>query len=68
MKTLRLRVLRHQRNITQERLGAMVKVSKGTIWGIESGRVQPQLRTAIAIAKVFGEPVEDVFSYQKGAS
>lgn len=68
IKILRLRKLRDDHGLTQEQLGALVKVSKGTIWGIESGRVQPNLRTAIAIAKVFGEPVEAVFSYNRSAS
>lgn len=48
--------------LTQQQLAEAVGVSRQTIIAIESGRYCPSLEVALKIARVFGQPVEAVFS------
>lgn len=50
--------------MTQEDLAARVGVTRQTIIAIEKGRYNPSVALAIRIARVFGLPVEDVFSLE----
>ena len=60
MKT-RLRVLRAEHELTQEALADRVGVSRQAINAIETGRYEPSLSLAIRIAKLFNQPVEQIF-------
>lgn len=60
--TNRLRVLRAERNWTQEELAARLGVSRQTVNAIETGRYDPSLPLAFRIAGVFGLRIEEVFS------
>ena len=55
--------LRKEMHITQTMLADAIEVSRETITRIESGRVEPTLKIAIGIARVLGQPVEEVFFY-----
>jgi len=55
-----LRFLRGE--MTQEDLGRRVGVSRQTIIAIEKGKYNPSVALALRIARVFGVPVEQVFS------
>jgi len=57
----RLRVLRAERDWSQADLAARLEVSRQTINAIETGRYDPSLPLAFAIAKIFGELIEEVF-------
>jgi len=57
-----VRRLRKELGLTQEQLAAKVGCSQPTIFGIESGRDQPSLKLALAIADVLGSTVDDLFS------
>ena len=57
----RLRVLRAERNWTQEQLGAEIGVSRQAINALEAERHDPSLDLAYRIAAAFGLVVEDVF-------
>ena len=59
----RIRVLRAEKNWTQEDLAVAVGVSRQTINAIEKGKFDPSLPTAFRIARLFGQPVEAVFLY-----
>lgn len=48
--------------MTQEELAARVGVSRQTIIAIEKGKYNPSVGLAIRIARVFGVPVEAVFT------
>ena len=52
------------------RLGAAlaekVGVTRQTIVAIEQGRYSPSLEVAFRIARAFGKPLEEVFSYDAG--
>jgi putative transcriptional regulator len=60
MKT-RLRVLRAQKEWSQEDLATRVGVTRQTINAIETGKYDPSLPLAIKIAHLFGMHVEDIF-------
>ena len=57
----RLRVLRAERDWTQEQLGARIGVSRQAINALEAERHDPSLDLAYRIAAAFGLPVEQVF-------
>ena len=58
----RLKVLRAERDWTQSRLAKELAVSRQTVNAIETGKYDPSLRLAFRIARVFGEPIETIFS------
>ena len=49
--------------MTQQDLAEQVGVTRQTINAIELGKYSPSLEVAFKIARVFGKPLEDVFSY-----
>ncbi|MFS2190431.1 putative transcriptional regulator [Mucilaginibacter gossypiicola] len=57
-----IRVERAIKNITQAELAELIGVSRQTINTIESNRYVPSTVLALKIARVFGKPVEDIFS------
>ncbi|MCO5725572.1 helix-turn-helix transcriptional regulator [Robiginitalea marina] len=59
----KIRVLRAEKNWTQEDLAGAVGVSRQTINAIEKGKFDPSLPTAFRIARLFGQPIEAVFLY-----
>ncbi len=48
--------------MTQEELARRVGVARQTVIAIEKGKYNPSVALAIRIARVFGLPVEEVFS------
>ena len=56
-----VREMRSARGLRQEDLARDLKVSRQTINAIETGRYLPSLPLAIALARYFGKPVEDLF-------
>jgi putative transcriptional regulator len=60
-----IRTLRfHADEMTQAALAEKVGVTRQTIVAIEQGRYSPSLEVAFRIARVFGKPLEEVFSYE----
>ncbi len=57
----RIRVLRAERDWTQAQLADAAQVSRQTINAIETGRFDPSLPLAFAIAQIFGLTIEMVF-------
>jgi len=57
----RLRVLRAEREWTQEQLAAAIGVSRQAINALETERHDPSLDLAYRIAGAFAVPVEHVF-------
>ena len=60
----RIRVLRAEKQWTQEDLASEVGVSRQTINAIEKEKFDPSLPTAFRIARLFGLPIEKVFEYE----
>ena len=57
----RLKVLRAERDWTQEQLSAVIGVSRQAINALETERHDPSLELAYRIAAAFEVPVEQVF-------
>jgi len=57
----RLRVLRAEHGWSQAALAERLDVSRQTVNAIEGGKYDPSLPLAFKIAKVFGQPIEDIF-------
>jgi putative transcriptional regulator len=56
-----IRELRSAKGLSQAALADAMGVSRQTINAIETGRYDPSLPLAIALARYFGRPVEEVF-------
>ena len=65
MRTI-IKMLRARDGLTQAELAKKVGVRRETISFVENGEYNPSLLLAVRIARVFGEPVEDVFLYDDG--
>lgn len=57
----RLRVLRAERQWSQAELAARLNVSRQTVNAIETGKYDPSLPLAFAIARVFQQSIESIF-------
>jgi putative transcriptional regulator len=60
-----VRDLRTERGWSQGDLADNLEVSRQTVNAIETGRYDPSLPLAFAIAKLFGKPIERIFSAEK---
>lgn len=61
----KLKVLRAEKNMTQEDLAMKVGVVRQTIAYIEKGEYMPSLGLAWKIAKLFDLPIEAVFDLEQ---
>ncbi|HSJ13316.1 MAG TPA: helix-turn-helix transcriptional regulator [Longimicrobiales bacterium] len=57
----RLKVLRAERNWSQAELAGKLEVSRQTVNAIETGKYDPSLPLAFAIARVFQQRIEEIF-------
>jgi len=58
----RLRVLRAERGWSQADLAERLEVSRQSVNAIETGKYDPSLPLAFRIARLFGLPIEAIFS------
>lgn len=59
-----IRKLRFEHDeMTQQDLAERVGVTRQTVNAIELGKYSPSLEVAFRIARVFGKPLEEVFTY-----
>jgi putative transcriptional regulator len=56
-----VRALRTAKGLSQQDLTGAMDVSRQTINSIETGRYTPSLPLALALARYFGQPVEEIF-------
>ena len=56
-----IRELRAERGLSQQQLAQAMDVSRQTINSIETERYTPSLPLALALARFFGQPVEEIF-------
>jgi putative transcriptional regulator len=56
-----IRTLRTEKGLSQQQLAEAMAVSRQTINSIETERYMPSLPLAIALARFFDKPVEEVF-------
>ena len=60
----RIKEYRARHNMKQEELAKLVGVRRETIGNLEKGRYNPSLVLAWNIAKVFGVPIEEIFTVE----
>lgn len=61
----RLKELRAREGYNQTQLAKLAKVSRQTISLIERDDFMPSILTAVRIARIFDEPVENVFIFEE---
>ncbi|ATD30636.1 MULTISPECIES: helix-turn-helix transcriptional regulator [Staphylococcaceae] len=61
----RLKELRARDGYNQTQLAKLAKVSRQTISLIERDDFMPSILTAVRIARIFDEPVENVFIFEE---
>jgi putative transcriptional regulator len=59
----RLKVLRAERDWTQQDLAERLGVARQTINAIEKGKYDPALPTAFRLARLFECSIEDIFTF-----
>ena len=59
--TNEVRTLRENRGLNQGQLAQELRVSRQTVNAIETGRYLPSLPLALAIGRLFGRPIEEIF-------
>lgn len=57
-----IREMRAGRGWTQADLAELLEVSRQTVNALETGRYDPSLPLAFAIAKLFGRSIEEIFT------
>ena len=57
----RLKVLRAERNWSQQDLALHLEVSRQSVNAIETGKYDPSLPLAFRLADLFGLAIEDIF-------
>lgn len=58
----RVRVLRAEHSLTQAELAEKLNVTRQTVIAIESGKYDPSLPLAFAIARTFEQSIEQIFT------
>jgi len=58
---MRLRLARQARGFSQQQLAGMAGISRQAVSAVESGISDPSLRVALALARVLGTTVEEMF-------
>ena len=61
MKNLKLKSARAAKDLSQEALARLVGVSRQTINAIEKGDYNPTIRLCIAICRVLGKTLDELF-------
>ncbi|WP_238906146.1 helix-turn-helix transcriptional regulator [Clostridium sp. YIM B02506] len=57
----RIKLLRAERNLTQEELAEKLGIARPTLSNIERGKYTPKGNLVVKIIKHFGIPVEQIF-------
>jgi putative transcriptional regulator len=61
----RIKVLRAERDMTQEQLAELVGVTRNTIISIEKDKYCPSLKLGYRIARMFGVGIDEVFTFEE---
>ena len=60
-KNLRLKVARAEKDMSQKELAEAVGVARQTINAIEKGNYNPSIRLCVAICKILGNTLDQIF-------
>ena len=64
MKNLRLKSARAAKDLSQQQLAELVKVSRQTISAIEKGDYNPTINLCIAICKALDKTLDELYSLE----
>ncbi|MFD2367367.1 helix-turn-helix transcriptional regulator [Pseudoduganella sp. GCM10020061] len=62
-----VRELRAEKGWSQAHLADLLEVSRQTVNAIETGRYDPSLPLAFALARLFEQPIESIFTDEEHA-
>lgn len=60
-KNMKLKLARVEKELSQEQLAELVGVTRQTIGMIEAGNYNPTIKLCIAICRVLGKTLNDIF-------
>ncbi len=60
----RIKVMRAEKNLSQDELAKEIEVSRQTINAIENGKFNPSVKLAMRMSQVFECKVEDIFQLE----
>lgn len=63
-----VRVLRAEKGWSQQELADRLDVSRQSVNAIETGKYDPSLPLAFAIARLFGRSIEEIFDDERGVT
>jgi putative transcriptional regulator len=63
-----IRILRAERGWSQQQLADLLDVSRQSVNAIETGKYDPSLPLAFAIARLFERPIEEIFDDGRGVA
>ncbi|RGZ00441.1 helix-turn-helix transcriptional regulator [Clostridium sp. AM58-1XD] len=58
---------RKEMGLNQEEFAKAIRVSRQTVSSIETGKYNPSLELAFAIADFFQKRIEEIFIYERGS-
>lgn len=61
----RIKILRAEKDISQDDLAKLIEVSRQTINAIENGKFNPSVKLVLKMSKVFGCTVEEIFQLEE---
>jgi putative transcriptional regulator len=61
----RLKVIRAEKNLSQEQLAVLAGVTRQTISSIETGQYCPTAKLALILSKVLDKKFEDLFYFEE---
>ncbi len=64
----RIKILRAEYGWSQARLAELLGVSRQSVNAVETGKFDPSLPLAFAIARLFGKPIEEIFIDEAGGT
>lgn len=68
INSMNMYLYRTRMHLTQTELARLVESDRKTIYNIERAKVVPSVIMAIKIAKVLGQPVEEIFKISQHSS
>lgn len=60
----RIKVLRAEKNLSQDELSKSIEVSRQTINAVENGKFNPSVKMALKMSKIFNCTVEEIFQLE----
>lgn len=61
----KIKEYRTEKNLTQQQLADLVKVSSRTIISLEKGQYNPSVLLAYHLSRIFGVAIEDLFHFEE---